>query len=89
MTVEAKGIAFVQTAWTGPAEKPFKLAFDNEDAGTPHNLVLKDSTGAEVFKGEIFNGVETRLYDIPSLPAGDYTFACSVHPNMSGTATLQ
>jgi plastocyanin len=87
--VEAKDIAFVQSTWTGPAKKPFKLAFDNEDPGTPHNLVLKDSTGAEVFKGVIFNGVETRIYDVPALPAGSYTFACAVHANMSGTATLQ
>ena len=89
VTVEAKGIAFVQTSWSGPAEKPFKIAFDNEDAGTPHNIVLKDSGGTDVWKGDIFNGVETRVYDVPPLPAGQYTFACAVHPNMSGTATLQ
>ncbi len=89
VTVEAKGIAFVQATWTGPADKPFKLAFDNQDAGVPHNIAIKDSSGAEVFKGAIFNGVETRVYDVPALPAGDYTFVCSVHPNMTGTATLQ
>ena len=42
VTVEAKGIAFLQASWTGPADKPFKLAFENEDAGTPHNIELKD-----------------------------------------------
>lgn len=89
VTVEAKDIAYLQTTWTGPADKPFKLAFDNEDSGVPHNVSLTDSTGSEVFKGEIFNGVETRVYDVPALPAGQYTFVCSVHSNMSGTATLQ
>lgn len=89
VTVEAKGIAFVQTSWTGPADKPFKLAFDNQDPGTPHNIELKDSSGASIWKGDIVNGVETRVYDIPPLPAGDYTFTCSVHPNMTGTATLR
>lgn len=89
VTVEAKGVAFTQTSWAGPANKPFTIAFDNEDSGTPHNIVLKDSSGAQVWKGDIFSGVETRIYDIPALPAGAYTFACSVHPNMSGTATLQ
>jgi plastocyanin len=89
VTVEAKGIAFVQTSWTGPASKPFKLAFDNEDPGTPHNIALHDPSGAEVFKGAIFNGVETRVYEVPALPAGAYTFICSVHPNMTGTAALQ
>ncbi|MDO8485158.1 MAG: cytochrome c oxidase subunit 4 [Candidatus Limnocylindrales bacterium] len=87
--VEAKGVAFVQGSWAGPADKPFTIAFDNEDPGTPHNIALKDSSGAEVWKGDIINGVETRVYDVPALPAGQYTFACSVHSNMSGTATLQ
>ena len=89
VTVTAQGVAFLETSFTAPADKPWKLAFDNEDAGTPHNVALKDASGAEVFKGEIFNGVETRIYDVPALPAGDYTFVCSVHPNMTGTATLQ
>jgi len=89
VTVEAKGIAFTQTSWTGPANKPFTIAFSNQDPGTPHNIELKDSTGAVVFKGDIFNGVDTRVYQVPALPAGDYTFSCVVHPNMTGTATLQ
>jgi plastocyanin len=89
VTVEAKGIAFTQTSWTGPAGKPFTIAFSNQDPGTPHNIQIKDSTGAIVFKGDIFNGVDTRIYQVPALPAGDYTFSCVVHPNMTGTATLR
>ena len=89
VTVQAKDIAFVESTWTGPADKPFMLAFDNEDAGVPHNIAIKDAGGTEVFKGEIFNGAETRVYDVPALPAGQYAFVCSVHPNMSGTAALQ
>jgi hypothetical protein len=89
VTVEAKGIAFTQTSWTGPAGKPFAIAFSNQDPGTPHDIEIKDSTGAVVFKGDIFNGVETRIYQVPALPAGGYTFSCVVHPNMTGTATLQ
>jgi plastocyanin len=89
VTVEASGVAFVQATWTGPADKPFKLAFVNSDAGVPHNVALKDASGAEAWVGDIFNGVETRVYDVPALPGGDYTFICSVHPNMTGTATLQ
>jgi plastocyanin len=88
-TVEAKGIAFVQTSWTGPSGRPFTIAFVNSDAGTPHNIQLNDASGEAIWKGEIFNGVETRVYDAPALPAGEYPFSCSVHPNMTGTATLQ
>ncbi len=89
VTVEALGIAFVQTSWTGPADRPFTIAFVNSDAGTPHNIELRGSAGEGIWKGEIFNGVETRVYDVPALPAGEYPFICSVHPNMIGTATLQ
>jgi plastocyanin len=89
VTVEAKGIAFTQTSWTGPAGKPFTIAFSNQDPGTPHDIELKNPSGAVVFKGDIFSGVDTRLYQVPALPAGGYTFSCVVHPNMTGTATLQ
>jgi plastocyanin len=89
VTVEAKGIAFTQTSWSGPAGVPFTIAFSNQDPGTPHDIQIKDSSGAVVFKGDIFNGVDTRVYQVPALPAGDYTFSCVVHPNMTGTATLK
>ena len=90
VTLEAKGVAFVQTTWTGPAGKPFTIAFDNEDPGTPHNVEIQDGTGAVVFKGDIFNGVATKIYQVPALTAGSYKFLCIVHPTaMTGTATIQ
>lgn len=89
VTVEAKGVAFTQTSWSGPANKAFTIGFSNQDPGTPHNIEIKDSSGAVVFKGDIFSGVDTRIYQVPALPAGDYTFSCVVHPNMTGTAKLQ
>ena len=59
--------------------------------GTPHNVSIhKDSpTGPEVFKGEIFPGVAEKVYAVPALQAGTYGFACTVHPNMTGTLTVQ
>jgi mono/diheme cytochrome c family protein/plastocyanin len=85
VSIVASGIAFTTTSVTAPADAPFVIAFDNQDAGVPHNVAIADSSGAEVFKGDIFNGVETRDYQVPALAAGDYKFACSVHPNMTGT----
>ena len=76
---------------TAPAGEAFQIAFDNKDAGTPHNVAIhKDNaSGAEVFKGEIINGPATRTYDVPALDAGTYAFVCSVHPSMTGTLTVQ
>lgn len=89
--ISASGIKYEQTTVTAPAGVPFQIQFDNKDAGTPHNVTihLGDATGAELFKGEIFNGVETRTYDVPALDAGTYAFVCTVHPTMIGTLTAQ
>jgi plastocyanin len=81
----ALNIAFVNKDLKAPADIAFKLEFDNQDAGIPHNIAIKDASGAEVFKGEIFNGAAVKTYDVPALKAGDYTFVCTVHPNMTGT----
>ena len=71
-----------------PADEPFQIVFANNDAGIPHNVEIKDAAGMSVFKGDLFNGVETRTYDVPALTAGAYTFICTVHPNMAGTLTV-
>ena len=55
-TVAAKDIQFVDTSFSAPAGKPFGLEFDNQDAGVPHNIDIKDQSGTSVFKGEIFPG---------------------------------
>jgi mono/diheme cytochrome c family protein/plastocyanin len=82
---QAFQIAFVNKELSAPADTPFQIEFENQDAGVPHNIEIKDANGGVVFKGEIFNGVDTKVYDIPALPAGTYPFVCTVHPNMTGT----
>lgn len=89
VTLVAQNVAFDQSSISGPADKAFKLALVNDDQGTPHNVAFKDASGAEVWKGETFPGVATTVYDVPALPAGSYTFLCTVHPTMTGSATLQ
>jgi plastocyanin len=91
LELTASGIAFDKTDLTAPAGVPFQIKFTNNDAGIPHNVAIhKDSpTGAVVFEGEIFSGTDSRTYDVPALPAGTYGFACTVHPNMTGTLTVK
>jgi plastocyanin len=89
VTIEAKGIAFVQTSVTAPAGKPFTIAFDNQDAGIPHNVDIHDQGGTSVFKGDIVTGVTQTTYSVPALQAGTYPFVCDVHPNMTGTLTVK
>lgn len=73
---------------TAPAGKPFQIKFENKDPGTPHNVAI-NLNGAELFKGTPFNGVATQTYDVPALDAGQYAFACTIHPTMTGTLTAQ
>ena len=89
VTIHAKDIAFRENEFRAPADTPFTIALVNEDAGIPHNVELRDGAGATVFLGELFNGIETRVYQVPPIPAGTYTFICTVHPNMVGTAILE
>lgn len=87
--IAAQNIQFDQTELTAPANQAFTLEFTNNDAGVPHNVAIKDASGAEVFKGEIFNGTDKRDYAVPALQPGTYTFVCTVHPNMTGTLTVK
>jgi cytochrome c oxidase subunit 2 len=90
IAVSAINVQFEQTELQAPADTPFQIAFDNKDAGVPHNVAIHEGspTGPEIFQGEIFPGPEIRTYDVPALPAGTYGFICTVHPNMTGTLTV-
>ena len=91
ITITALNVAFDKTALTAPADAPFKIEFDNQDASIPHNVAIHQGspTGPEVFRGEVFPGPAKKTYDVPPLAAGAYGFICSVHPNMAGTLTVE
>jgi len=89
LNLEAQNTAFDQATLTAPAGVTFYILFTNNDAGTPHNVAINDASGGQQFKGEIFQGVGTRNYQVPALPAGTYTFVCNVHANMTGVLTVQ
>ena len=91
ITLTAAQIAFDKTELTAPADAPFKIEFDNQDASIPHNVAIHQGspTGPEVFRGEVFPGPAKKTYDVPPLAAGAYGFICSVHPNMAGTLTVE
>ena len=88
--VTAENVAFTTTEITIPAGKPFTLAFDNRDSGTPHDVAIKDSAGTVIYKTDpLLTGPAVSVYDVPAIPAGQYTFVCTVHQNMKGTVTAQ
>jgi cytochrome c oxidase subunit II len=86
---EAKGVAFVAGALTAPADAPFTIHFKNSDPSVAHNIEIKDASGAVAFKGDLVTGPADANYQVPALKAGTYPFLCTVHPNMTGTLTVQ
>jgi len=77
---------------TAPANKPFTVVFDNQDASVPHNVVILNPDGSKVSMGDtsFFTGPAKRTYQVPALAAGAYAFHCEVHPNtMKGTLTVK
>ena len=91
VTISALGIKYEQATVTVKAGTPFQIQFENKDPGTPHNVAIHTggATGPEIFKGQIFNGIETRAYDVMALDAGAYAFVCTVHPTMIGTLNAE
>ncbi len=85
----AAGIQFDQAALSAPANTPFVIDFTNNDAGIQHNVAIKSASGDQVFTGDFVTGAGSTAYDVPALPAGTYTFMCTLHPNMTGTLTVK
>jgi plastocyanin len=85
--VVAKDLVFVTTSITAPAGEAFQVTLDNQDSA-PHNIAIKDASGATTYKGEIVTSTKV-ANNVPAMAAGAYQFFCEVHPNMTGTLTVQ
>lgn len=91
VVVTAVAITYVEKAFSAPADAPFSIVFDNQASGIAHDIDLRDASGNVVFDGAPLVGVKATVYEVGALPAGSYTFICSLHPvpDMTGTATLE
>lgn len=89
--ITAEAIKFDITEMSAPADQAFVIEFTNKDQGVPHDVTIKDATGAILFQGEKSDQAETKTYLVPPLTAGTYTFYCSFHPipQMTGILTIK
>lgn len=78
-------------ALTAPADTPFTIQLDNPDQTAPHNVAIRAALpdGKDWIGLPIAGPGEQATYSVPPIAAGSYTFYCSVHPNMTGTLTVQ
>jgi cytochrome c oxidase subunit 2 len=86
----AKDIKFAPTTLEAPADKPFAIAFDNQDAGITHDVAIEDATGSLLFNGQDVKGPGQATDNVPPLKAGTYKFICTFHPvQMAGELTVK
>jgi plastocyanin len=91
LKVEAKGVKFLQTDLSAPANTTVTLVFKNDDAGTYHNVAVytgSDAAATPVFNGAGVKGAKTAKYTFQTPAPGTYTFRCDFHANMVGTLTV-
>ena len=46
ITLEATGIQWIEKELSAPADAKFTIRFNNQDAGTPHNVEIKQNGGS-------------------------------------------
>jgi cytochrome c oxidase subunit II len=93
LNVAAKDISFDTKALEAAADQPFVIDFKNQDpAAITHDIEIRQSDGTTVVqKQEAIPGGTEKSYQYDALPAGTYTFICSIHPvpAMTGTLTVK
>ncbi|MGZ4148465.1 MAG: cupredoxin domain-containing protein [Actinomycetota bacterium] len=91
LTVVAKNLAFDTKEIDLAAGVETKLTFQNQDAGTQHNIAIftDDSLQTVLFRGDLVTGPNSLEYTIPALDPGTYYFHCDVHPTMNGTVVVK
>ena len=81
----AKDLAFDKSSFDVPADVTFAVELNNQD-GVPHNLAI--SGNGQSRNSEPFTGPATKTLAFAGLPAGSYTFVCSIHTDMKGSVQV-
>ncbi|MCY7419902.1 MAG: cytochrome c oxidase subunit II [Chloroflexi bacterium] len=84
-------LSFEQATLSAPADQPLTIDFANMDPVDPHNVSITAALpdGKDWIGLPIAQAGQNATYQVPALAAGEYTFYCSVHANMTGTLTVQ
>jgi hypothetical protein len=91
LNIVASGIAWNKDRLYGLPDTPLILTVDNQDEGTPHNIVFFEGAepgGEEIARTDIENGPVVQTLEFGPLTAGEYYYYCEVHPNMEGVLVV-
>jgi plastocyanin len=90
LAVEAKTFQFSVATLEAAADAPFTIVFKNDDGpAVSHDIDIKDASGKVLQSQDTIVGGTQANYAYKPLPAGSYTFFCSIHANMTGTLTVK
>ena len=92
LEVNAKDVAFDSHALKVAADRPFAIEFTNADVPViTHDVDIRQADGTVLGDQTPIAGGTSATYLYAGLPAGSYTFICSVHPfpAMTGTLTVE
>jgi plastocyanin len=90
--IVAENTAYDIDAITVPAGTPFTIMFTNRDPVRFHDIDIREADNLTEVQGQKAIGEgEAVTYEYDALPAGTYTFVCSIHvgPAMIGTLTVE
>jgi plastocyanin len=85
-------VRWVPNTLAAPAGQVWHIQIDNQDGPPEHHnfAVASGKTFAEQIDQSPNFNEGTFTYDVPALPAGNYLFICTVHPDvMTGTLELR
>jgi cytochrome c oxidase subunit 2 len=90
-TIQVTSVGIVQgfdpAELSAPPDTPLSVELTNADTTAPHDFAIRGAgPGGADWQGDpdaAAGGSAT--YQAPPLPAGEYEFYCSIHPNMVGT----
>jgi cytochrome c oxidase subunit II len=92
LEVVSENIAFDQLQLEVPPDRPFAIRHINRDPrGVLHDIDIRAQDGQVIADTPLIDGGEETTYVYEGLPAGTYTFFCSIHPipAMTGTLTVR
>jgi cytochrome c oxidase subunit 2 len=85
----AKNATFDKHELEATADQPFSITLDNQDIpALEHDVDIHDANGQVIADEPHTIGGQKQTYVYNALPAGTYTFICSVHPFAAMTGTL-
>jgi plastocyanin len=89
LPLTASGFAFDKKELDAKAGAPITIFLTNKDAGTPHDVELRQKDGTPIKTVPPTQGGQSQAYTYDALQPGDYIFICSIHPIEAMTGTLK